>query len=66
MENIYERSICFKKCLKKLLLGTVVTLGMSLYSYADIACKATYGNGDRVLNLATGSPGELGLVKVLD
>ena len=29
------------------------------------ACKATYGNSGQVLRLATGSPGELGLLKAL-
>lgn len=28
-------------------------------------CKATYGNSDQVFRLATGSPGELGLLKEL-
>jgi tungstate transport system substrate-binding protein len=32
---------------------------------AENACKATYGDGDKTFRIATGSPGELGLVEVL-
>lgn len=32
---------------------------------ADAPCKATYGSGENVYKVATGSPGELGLLKVL-
>jgi tungstate transport system substrate-binding protein len=33
--------------------------------WADSSCKAVYGDGEAQLRLATGSPGELGLVEVL-
>ncbi|HSO19858.1 MAG TPA: substrate-binding domain-containing protein [Desulfosarcina sp.] len=33
--------------------------------HAENACKAIYGSGAATLRLATGSPGELGLVEVL-
>jgi len=46
-----------------------VTLALLILSasgaYAKKECKAVYGESDSVLSLATGSPGELGLVKVL-
>lgn len=32
---------------------------------ADVKCKAVYGEGERTFKLATGSPGELGLLKVI-
>ncbi|WP_243546463.1 substrate-binding domain-containing protein [Pseudodesulfovibrio tunisiensis] len=32
---------------------------------ADVACKASYGSGQTVYKVATGSPGELGLLKEL-
>jgi tungstate transport system substrate-binding protein len=39
-------------------------LGLS-FLFADVKCKMLYGNGEKVFRLATGSPGELGLLKVL-
>jgi len=47
----------------------LVTLGLLILlatgAYAQKECKAVYGESGAVLSLATGSPGELGLVKVL-
>ncbi len=37
---------------------------MAGFAWAD-PCKATYGNGNLTFRLATGSPGELGLLKAL-
>lgn len=52
--------------MNKTLFSTVlVLLGLSSFAYANVECKKTYGEGERVLKLATGSPGELGLVKKL-
>lgn len=33
--------------------------------YSQLACTEAYGNGPNKFSLATGSPGELGLLKVL-
>ena len=52
---------------KKILSGFIyVTLIVLLagFSWAD-GCKAKYGNNDLTFRLATGSPGELGLLKEL-
>lgn len=53
------------KMLRKLFFIVIVAFSMSINSYADVACKASYGDTGRVFKLATGSPGELGLVKVI-
>ncbi len=45
------------------LLGILLVLTTS--SYASDKCTSLYGNGPNVFTLATGSPGELGLLKVL-
>ena len=42
-------------------LSTVLTVSV----YAESDCTATYGPGSNTIRLATGSPGELGLVEVL-
>jgi len=49
---------------------TALSVGLFVLSAAgvgtaDDACTATYGKGDNKFSLATGSPGELGLLKVL-
>ncbi|MEJ2157014.1 MAG: substrate-binding domain-containing protein [Desulfobacteraceae bacterium] len=50
---------------KSLPLLFVLCLLLSPFAFADDMCKATYGSGPQAMRLATGSPGELGLVKVL-
>jgi len=45
------------------IIGIFLILSASAYAGDD--CKAIYGKGATTLRLATGSPGELGLVKVL-
>jgi tungstate transport system substrate-binding protein len=53
-----------KKC--SLFLVTVIVLvGLGAAGQAETPCKAEYGGGQTVVRLATGSPGELGLVEVL-
>jgi tungstate transport system substrate-binding protein len=49
--------------LRVLLIASVVFLATVVSTGADDACKAVYGSGDTVIRLATGSPGELGLVE---
>lgn len=49
---------------RPLLLIITVTMLLAGPVFAK-DCKQTYGSGDNVYNLATGSPGELGLLKVL-
>jgi tungstate transport system substrate-binding protein len=46
-----------------LVLGLII--GLSGFSEAAQDCKARYGDGPNQFSLATGSPGELGLLKVL-
>lgn len=46
-----------------LLIG--LTTAITAAVYAQSTCTATYGTGATAINLATGSPGELGLVEVL-
>jgi tungstate transport system substrate-binding protein len=50
-------------------LAVLLSLGLFLFSAAALAeapaCTETYGNGSITVRLATGSPGELGLVKAL-
>ena len=53
------------KCSVSVLVVTALFLGLATACFAGGPCKAVYGNGAERLNLATGSPGELGLVKVL-
>ncbi len=53
-----RRSILYPLTLALLLL-------LASGTYAKKECKAVYGESDSVLSLATGSPGELGLVKML-
>ena len=50
---------------KGLFSTAVILLGLTTSLFANVQCKKTYGEGERTLRLATGSPGELGLVKVL-
>lgn len=47
------------------LMVLLLIMGMTYPAWAADPCKAVYGNGTNKLSLATGSPGELGLVKVL-
>ena len=44
---------------------SVAVLLTSVFCSAFEGCKAVYGNGPNKLSLATGSPGELGLLKAL-
>lgn len=53
-----------KSCFLFLFLMIVLNEGASV-SYAQEKCTAVYGNGPEKFSLATGSPGELGLLKVL-
>ena len=46
-------------------LGAVVALAAALPGFAADETGATYGNGKNAFSLATGSPGELGLLKLL-
>ena len=55
----------FGRMMKKIFLVVLIVFGVTVQSYADVKCKATYGDGGRVYKLATGSPGELGLLKVI-
>jgi tungstate transport system substrate-binding protein len=47
------------------ILVLTVALLISSISFAQGACEETYGNGGNRFSLATGSLGELGLLKVL-
>lgn len=48
-----------------ILTALLLTLISGSPMAAHAGCKATYGNTDRTFKLATGSPGELGLLKEL-
>jgi len=50
---------------KNLLVSFLLILVMTSLSFAQGNCKATYGDNGEVFTLATGSPGELGLLKEL-
>jgi tungstate transport system substrate-binding protein len=52
-----------RKSVQILLAALVLFLVTS--AWADDACTDRYGRGEQVLRLATGSPGELGLLKVI-
>ena len=52
-----------RKC--KLLVVLVLCLLVSLPVLANEECKAVYGTGSHTFSLATGSPGELGMLKAL-
>ena len=52
-----------RKC--KLLVVLVLCLLVSLPVLANEECKAVYGSGSHTFSLATGSPGELGMLKAL-
>ena len=49
----------------KRIVGILALVALMLQGAWAVKCTATYGNGSTTLNLATGSPGELGLVEVL-
>jgi len=53
------------KMVNKVFFIVCIITSITVNSYADIKCKATYGNSGKVYKLATGSPGELGLLKVI-
>lgn len=40
-------------------------IALAGFAYADVKCSETYGTGTEKFSLATGSPGELGLLKKL-
>lgn len=50
---------------RKILGAVVLCLALALTAYAGDDCTAVYGNGDNLFTLATGSPGELGLLEKL-
>ena len=54
-----------KKNMLKGILITTIILSFATVSVAGDDCKALYGNGPHKFTLATGSPGELGLLKEL-
>ncbi|MGD8975444.1 MAG: substrate-binding domain-containing protein [Desulfobacterales bacterium] len=54
-----------RRCLVKWVLAFVFVMLVSLPAFADDECKAVYGNGAHTFRLATGSPGELGMVKAI-
>ena len=49
----------------RLLLLSVFLVAVTVSAFAQGECTATYGAGSAAMQLATGSPGELGLVEVL-
>jgi len=52
--------------LRKILLLTLMLFLLATTSFAaDVTCKASYGAGKNIYKVATGSPGELGLLRVL-
>lgn len=52
--------------MKRILCFAMAFILMTGMAYAsDAPCKATYGSSDTVYKVATGSPGELGLLEVL-
>ncbi|TKB25649.1 ABC transporter substrate-binding protein [Desulfopila sp. IMCC35006] len=51
--------------IRNMLGAVLVTLFVALAAHAGDGCEAVYGNGDNLFTLATGSPGELGLLKKL-
>jgi len=50
---------------KVLFAGILVLLGIVSLAHAQSACTESYGKGPNSFSLATGSPGELGLLKAL-
>ena len=50
---------------KRFLVSTLLLLGMAVSAFAQEKCDGVYGNGPHKFSLATGSPGELGILKVL-
>jgi tungstate transport system substrate-binding protein len=53
------------KTTRALLLIILMFCVFTSSGYAQLACMETYGSGSNEFRLATGSPGELGLLKVL-
>jgi tungstate transport system substrate-binding protein len=51
--------------LPKILLIVCLSTVLATSVFAQRDCTATYGEGSTIIRLATGSPGELGLVEVL-
>jgi tungstate transport system substrate-binding protein len=49
----------------KIVFLVCLSAAVSTFVYAQSECTATYGSGSTTITLATGSPGELGLVEVL-
>jgi tungstate transport system substrate-binding protein len=54
-----------KTYLVKGLLVLVFSVCLTLPLFADDQCKAVYGKGTHTFRLATGSPGELGMLEVI-
>ncbi|QJB57804.1 substrate-binding domain-containing protein [Pseudodesulfovibrio sp. zrk46] len=47
------------------LISLMLLLMVAMANASDVTCKSSYGDGKVVYKVATGSPGELGLLKVL-
>jgi tungstate transport system substrate-binding protein len=56
-----QRRLCLVKWVFSLVVGILVTLP----AYAGDQCTAVYGKGAHVFSLATGSPGELGMLEAI-
>jgi tungstate transport system substrate-binding protein len=54
-----------RKCLVKYMLALILSILMTLPAFAGDECKAVYGKGTHTFSLATGSPGELGLLRAI-
>lgn len=54
-----------KTLLCRIMLSALVVLFLGANGFAKETCKAVYGQSDKVFTLATGSPGELGLLEGL-
>jgi tungstate transport system substrate-binding protein len=54
-----------RQCLVKWVLALVFTMLVTLPVFAGDECTAVYGTGTHTFSLATGSPGELGMLKAI-
>jgi tungstate transport system substrate-binding protein len=59
------RGVMKSKAVNGMLTGIFLFWMVASFGYAQPACTESYGNGPNTFSLATGSPGELGLLKVL-
>jgi len=53
------------KSARCVLAGILIVVAAASMAHAQVACTESYGKGPNKFSLATGSPGELGLLKVL-